>query len=151
MMARINLGRVLIGGLLAGFIINVGEFILNGFLIADEMNAAMAALNRPPIAPAMIVWFVLMSFGFGFMVVWTYAAIRPRFGPGARTAACAAAVCWGLGYLYPNVFSYVMELFPRDMIVYALVWGFVEVMVAGIAGAWVYSEGSEMIAAHSVS
>lgn len=30
-MGRINLGRVVIGGLLAGLIINFGEFILNGF------------------------------------------------------------------------------------------------------------------------
>ena len=45
-MSRINLGRVLIGGLVAGIIINVGEFILNGVLLEEEMNAAMAALNR---------------------------------------------------------------------------------------------------------
>ena len=31
-MSRINLGRVVIGGLLAGLIINIGEFILNGVL-----------------------------------------------------------------------------------------------------------------------
>ena len=149
MMTRINLGRVLIGGLLAGLIINIGEFILNGIVFADEINAAMAALNRPPIPPSMILWFVLLSFGFGFMVVWTYAAIRPRFGPGIKTAVCAAAVCWGLGYLYPNAFWYVMEIFPRDLIVYSLIWGFVEVTIAGIAGAWVYSEAAGMVAARS--
>jgi hypothetical protein len=33
---------------LAGVIISVGEFILNGVLIADEMNAAMVArIGRP--------------------------------------------------------------------------------------------------------
>ena len=37
-MSRINLGRVAIGGLLAGFIINVGEFILNGVLLEEDMN-----------------------------------------------------------------------------------------------------------------
>jgi hypothetical protein len=139
-MGRINLGRVLIGGFVAGIIINFGEYILNAVLIEEEMNAAMAALNQPPIAPSMIIWFVLLSFGFAFILVWTYAAIRPRFGPGVKTAVCASTLCWGLGYLYPNLFFYVMNLFPRDMIILTLVWGLVEVILAGIAGAWAYTE-----------
>ena len=139
-MNRINLGRVLVGGLVAGVIINIGEFIFNGVLFAEDMNAAMAALNKPPIDPSMIIWFVLISFGFAFMLVWTYAAMRPRFGPGVQTAICASALCWGLGYLYPNLFFYVMNLFPRGMIVLSVVWGLVEVIIAGIAGAWFYKE-----------
>ena len=139
-MNRINLGRVVSGGLLAGLIINVGEFVLNGVLIAEEMNTAMAALNRPPIDPSMIIWFVVFSFGFAMILVWTYAAIRPRLGPGIKTAICASTLCWGLGYLYPNLFFYVMNLFPRNMIVLTSIWGLVEVVVAGIAGAWAYKE-----------
>ena len=139
-MGRINLGRVLVGGLVAGVIINLGEFILNGLLLAEQMNTAMAALNRPPVDPSMIIWFVLFSFGFAFVLVWTYAAIRPRFGPGAKTAVCAAALCWGLGYFYPNLFFGVMNLFPLNLIVISTIWGFFEVVIAGIAGAWVYKE-----------
>ena len=139
-MNQINLGRAMIGGLLAGLIINVGEFILNGLLLAEEMNAAMAALNKPPVDNSMIMWFVLMGFGLGFIIVWTYAAIRPRFGPGVKTAVCAASLVWGLAYLYPNVFMIIMNIFPRDMMVMAIAWGLVELIVAGIAGAWAYTE-----------
>jgi pimeloyl-ACP methyl ester carboxylesterase len=120
-------------------VINVSEFILNGVVIAEEMDAAMKALNKP-FAPSMIAWFVLFGFGFGFVLVWTYAAIRPRFGPGVRTAICAASLCWGLGYLYPNLFSVVLNLFPRDMIVLSVIWGFFEVAIAGVLGAWAYTE-----------
>lgn len=139
-MSRINLGRVFAGGLLAGLIINVGEFVLNGVLLAEEMNLAMAALNRPPIDPLMIIWFVVFGFGFAIILVWTYAAIRPRFGPGIKTAICASTLCWGLGYLYPNLFFFVMNLFPRNMIILTSIWGLVEVVIAGIAGAWAYTE-----------
>lgn len=139
-MGRINLARVLIGGFVAGLIINFGEFILNGVLMAEEMNAAMVALNKPAIAPAMIVWFVVFSFGFAFVLVWTYAAIRPRFGAGVKTAVCASALCWGLGYFYPNLFFLVMDLFPRHLIVLSSIWSLVEVTIAGIAGAWAYTE-----------
>jgi hypothetical protein len=140
-MGRIDLGRVFIGGLLAGLIINIGEFILNAVLLGEEMNAAMAALNRPPIDNAMIPWFVLFGFGLGFMVVWVYAAIRPRLGPGVGTAICASAVVWGLSYLYPNLFMIIIGLFPRGMMVMVTIWGLVELIIAGVAGAWLYTEG----------
>lgn len=139
-MIRINFGRVLIGGLLAGVIINIGEFVLNGVLIKEQMDAAMAARSLPPVTPSMIIWFVLFSFGFAVILVWTYAAIRPRFGPGVKTAICASTLCWGLGYLYPNLFFYVMNLLPRDMIILTSIWGLVEIVIAGIAGAWAYTE-----------
>jgi pimeloyl-ACP methyl ester carboxylesterase len=139
-MGRINMGRVLLGGLLAGLIINTSEFILNGVVFADEMNAAMAALNKPPIANSMIVWFVVLGFGIGFMTVWLYAAIRPRFGAGPSTALCAALTIWGLAYLYPNIFIVIMDLFPTKLMVIGTVWGLVEVVVAGVAGSWVYTE-----------
>ncbi len=47
---------------------------------------------------------------------------------------------WGLAYLYPNLFMIVIGFFPRDMIVMVTVWGLIEIIVAGMAGAWVYQE-----------
>jgi pimeloyl-ACP methyl ester carboxylesterase len=139
-MGRINLGRVVIGGLLAGLIINFGEFILNGVLLEEQMTAAMAALNKPPVNQNMIMLFVLFGFGLGCMLVWTYAAIRPRFGAGVKTAICASTLVWGLAYLYPNIFMIIINIFPRDMMVMATVWGLFELILAGIAGAWAYTE-----------
>jgi hypothetical protein len=139
-MSRINFGRVAIGGLLAGLIIVFGEFILNGVLLAEQMTAAMVAINKPPVDNSMIVWFVLLGFGLGFMLVWTYAAMRPRFGAGVKTAICASMAVWGLAYLYPNLFMIITNIFPRDMMVMVTVWGLIELIVAGIAGAAVYQE-----------
>ena len=88
----------------------------------------------------MIMWFVLFGFGFGFMLVWTYAAIRPRFGAGIKTAICASSLCGGSAYLYPNLFLTSSSV-PRDMIDGDVIWGLVEIIIAGIAGAWAYKEG----------
>jgi pimeloyl-ACP methyl ester carboxylesterase len=139
-MGKINLGRVLMGGLLAGLIINIGEFIFNGLLFVEEMNAAMAALNKPPVDASMIVWFVVFGFGLGCMMVWVYAAIRPRFGAGVQTAICAALTVWGLAYLYPTLGFVILNLFPRRMMVIGTIWGLFELAIAGVAGAWLYSE-----------
>jgi len=141
-MGRINMGRVILGGLLAGLIINISESILNGVVFAEEMNAAMAAINKPPIAPNMIVGFVAMGFVLGIMTIWLYAAIRPRFGPGAKTAVCAALTVWFFAYLYPNVFVMITNIFPRGLIAIGTIWGLVEIVVAAVAGAWLYVEPS---------
>jgi len=139
-MGHINFSRVILGGLLAGLLINISEFILNAVVYAEEMNAAMAALNKPPIDDSMVIWFVLLGFGIGFMTVWLYAAMRPRFGAGVGTAVCASLTVWGLAYLYPNLFIMIMNLFPRQMMAVATVWGLGELVIAGVAGAWVYKE-----------
>ena len=49
-MGKINWTRVILGGLVAGLIINVFEWLLNGVIIAKDMEAAMnIASVLPPI------------------------------------------------------------------------------------------------------
>jgi hypothetical protein len=139
-MGSINMGRVVVGGLVAGVLINISEFLLNAVVLAQDMTDALKALNRPPVDNTMIVWFVVLAFGIGIMAVWVYAAIRPRMGPGVQTAICASLVIWGLAYLYPNLSSVILGLFPAKLMIIATVWGLVELLVAGIAGAWIYTE-----------
>jgi apolipoprotein N-acyltransferase len=137
----IKVGRVFVGGLLAGLITNVGEFIFNGVLFREERNQAMAALNRPPVADSMVLWFVVFGFGVGITLVWLYAAIRPRFGAGVTTAVRAALAVWGLAYLYPTLFLMVTRLFAPRLLVLHAVWRLFEAAIAGVAGAWAYREG----------
>ena len=139
-MGHINLGRVVLGGLLAGLVIDISEALLNGVVFAEEMNAMMAAMNKPPINGSMVALFVLMGFGLGVVLIWLYAAIRPRLGPGVQTAICAGLMVWGLAYLYPNLTAFIANLFPRRMLVVQTVWGLVELMIAATAGAWLYRE-----------
>jgi hypothetical protein len=141
-MRRINLGRVILGGLLTGLLINISEAVLNGVVFVNEMNAAMAALNKPPVDGGMIVWFVLLGFVIGIATVWLYAAMRPRFGPGPQTAIIASSAVWGLGYLYPNLTFIIMNLFPTRLMIIVTVWGLAETIIAGVAGAWLYSEAA---------
>jgi hypothetical protein len=139
-MGRINVGRVVLGGLLAGLVIDISEALLNGVVFAKEMDAMMASLNKPPVDGSMIAMFVLLGFGLGLVLVWIYAAIRPRFGPGVQTAVCAGLLVWGLAYLYPNLTAFIIHLFPRRMLAIQTVWGLAELVVAAIAGAWLYKE-----------
>jgi hypothetical protein len=139
-MGKINIGRVIAGGLLAGLVINIGETVLNAVVIADQMNAAVAARNLPPVGGRAIASFVIMCFGLGIATVWLYAAIRTRFGPGVPTAVLNGAVVWFFAILWPQMGDAVMQIFPMDVISVAVVWGLVEIVLGSMAGAWLYRE-----------
>jgi len=141
-MGKVNLSRVLVGGLLAGLVINVSEFILNGVVIGERMDAAMRSMNLPPMGPAteVLTAFVVLGFALGVMTVWLYAAIRTRFGAGPYTAVVAGAVVWFLAYLYPSAGLAIIHVFPRRMIAIGVAWGLPELVIAAVAGAWAYRE-----------
>lgn len=139
-MGSINLGRVLLGGFVAGVIINVFEYLLNGVLLADQWPGIMAAINRPPLSMHDMIIFNLMGFIEGIVAVWTYAAIRPRFGAGVKTAVYAAGLTWVTAYFLATVTPLVMGVFSHRLAIVLLAGGLVEIVVATIVGAWLYKE-----------
>jgi hypothetical protein len=140
-MGRINWGRVLLGGIVAGILINVSEFILNGMVLRNEFEAAMSALGREPAMGqgAMTVW-IVYGFVLGIAAVWLYAAIRPRYGPGAGTAVKAGLAVWFLAYFLVSVGNANMGLFPARLLAIGAVWGLFEIVIAAVVGAWLYRE-----------
>ena len=139
-MGKINMSRVVLGGLLAGLVINVGEFLLNEVLLGGQWEEAMQALNRPPLGNEGMMFFILLSFALGIFSVWMYAAIRPRFGAGPMTAICAGLIIWFLAALYTSAGLYSMHLFPGKLLLYGTVWQFIELPVAALCGAYFYKE-----------
>lgn len=139
-MSRINLARVILGGIVAGLVMNVGEFVLHSFVIVEQMEAAVAARNLPPVGGPAIATFMLLGLALGIALIWTYAAIRPRLGPGVSTALCAGSLVWFLAYAYPSAGMWAMGLFPTDVTVIGLVWGLAEILAGAVAGAWLYRE-----------
>ena len=139
-MSKINIGRVFLGGILAGVIIDVFEFVLNGVVLADQWKAMMAAMNLPVMGMTEIIWFNLMGLILGIITVWTYAAIRPRFGAGVKTAVCAGVLTWLTACVYGNAMSTIIGMFPMQLTLTLAGVGLVELIVATIAGAWLYKE-----------
>jgi hypothetical protein len=43
--------------------------------------------------------FFVWSFILWGVLIGIYAAVRPRYGPGPKTALCVGSSVWGLGYL----------------------------------------------------
>jgi hypothetical protein len=134
-----NWKRILLGGLLAGVVINASEFLLNGVVLADEMAADMERLGLQFASWAMIAY-VAMAFVYGLFLAWLYAALRPRFGPGGRTALVAAAALWVAAYLLPTVGFMAMGVGGGSAYAVSLVWGAAELVIAALLAGYMYRE-----------
>jgi len=139
-MGKINLQKVVVGGLLAGLVLNAFDFLVYGVWLKNDMNAAMVALNKPAITTNMILWFVFLDFLYGIWLVWLYAAIRPRFGAGPKTAVTAGIAMWVLFGLLNTLAQAPMGLFPQRLMVIPLVVTLITWPIAAAAGAKFYTE-----------
>src|SRR5438105_2546234 len=93
-MGKINFGRVLLGGIVAGFILNVGEWVLNGIVLKSTMDTFFKRCGIPQPGNHFLVIAIAITFVLGIVLVLGYAAIRPRFGAGPKTAIIAAVFPW---------------------------------------------------------
>lgn len=134
-----NYKRILLGGLVAGVIINASEFLLNGVVLASQMQADLARHNLSMAGWAM-PFYVLMAFVLGLALAWLYAAIRPRFGAGFSTSVIAAAVVWTLAYVLPTVGLLAMGAGDTSSYLLALVWGAAELVIANAVAGYIYHE-----------
>lgn len=139
-MNNINLGRVLLGGLLAGLVLNVGEFLLNDLVLVDQMKDFFVRTGITPPGTSFLIAAVTLTFVMGIVLVFVYALIRSRLGPGVKTAIVAGLVMWFGIYLYSGVINGLALGASSSTILIVLVWGFFQYLLASIAGAWVYKE-----------
>ena len=140
-MGKINTRRVILGGLLAGVVLNIVDSIAYGVVLAADFEAAMRDLGRGPITGSQITWFVIVDFLYGILLVYLYAGIRPRFGPGPRTAVIAGLLVWVGASLLHGLAGIPMGLMPTRLAVIGMVIALVAFPVATVVGAWPYKEG----------
>jgi len=142
-MGKINWIRVLLGGLLCGLVFNVGEGF-GGTVMMEEWSARFSKLgidmNAVAQDPAIITFALGGGFLYGLICVWLYAAIRPRFGPGPKTAIIAALTIWFVGYFWPTIAYSLIGLWPTRLALIAVAIGLAETVVGTLAGAWLYKE-----------
>ena len=140
-MGKINYGRVILGGIVGGIIAGFLDWFLNGVLMGQLWEDAMKSLNRPNALSGAFLFclFLIFSIG-GVLLVWVYAAIRPRFGAGVRTAVYAGLVVWAFESLLPNIMNAVTGLYRPRLMLYSTLAGVVQMVVGAIAGAALYKE-----------
>jgi hypothetical protein len=140
-MGKINVGRVILGGIVAGVVGDILDYPVDGIWLAPRWSEQMALLGRPNFGTSQFVWFDLFGILGGIVAIWLYAAIRPRFGPGVKTAIYTGVAVWILWFAIPNAtFMWVSGFFTKHLALYTTLGALVEVVVGTIAGAWLYKE-----------
>lgn len=137
-----NIKKVVIGGIVAGVVLNVIDFISNYALAARmkaETDAFKPGLSDQMGGSSMVISYIIMDLALGIALVWTYAAIRPRFGPGPRTAAFTALLFWLLALIFYSGYRQMGMMSPGLWWTMAFI-GLVNFLLASWAGAKVYTE-----------
>jgi len=136
----VNLPRLIAAGLLAGLVLNIGEAVLHGILLAGQTNDALLALGRnAPAGPLGLALLVLITFAQGLVGMWLYAAIAPSRAFAAVTIGTAL---WLLSVAYSAIYLYAgfPGVFPDGVVWWPVAWGWAEYPLAMIAGASIYKE-----------
>jgi hypothetical protein len=144
-MPGINWSRVILGGVLAGVVLFVGGWVVDGMLLAVRWQAQMGSMGKQMDMSgtgmvAVVVWALLL----GIILVWLYAAIRAQYRPGVGTAVTAAVLAWLLSCVLPNLFLWGMNLFGPKLLAATTAGALVYMIIAAVAGAWVYKPKEEV-------
>lgn len=139
-MSRINFGRVFLGGLVTGLVINIGEFLLNEVIFVKQMEEMVRRLNIERPGVTFIGAAVVLTFLLGVVIILIYALIRTRLGPGPKTAVLGGLIGWFCVYFYAGVLNGTLFGVPPVLMVVGLAWGMAEYVLGALAGAWLYKE-----------
>ncbi len=140
-MGKINVGRLILGGIVAGIAIDILDYFVDGVWLAQRWADGMAQLGHTGFSQVQIILFNVIGILTGIVAIWLYAAIRPRFGAGVKTAIIAGVAVWLLSVLFPNLaLMHVSHLFSNHLTAYTTLGGLVEAVFGTLAGASVYRE-----------
>jgi len=140
-MGKINIGRLILGGIVAGLVSDLLAYLVDGLLLQQGWNDAMLALDHPSLAGNQIILFNVLGLIGGIAAIWVYVGIRPRFGACWKTAIYAGLTVWVIGVLIPNAsFMYVALDMNKHLTLYTTLGGLVEVVAGTVAGAALYKE-----------
>jgi hypothetical protein len=138
-MTRINVGRVILAGLVAGLVANALDFGIGMLMAEDQMaQAQKLGLTEAQVSASMPVW-IAVDFVYGLLIVFTYAAIRPRFGPGPKTAMIAGFVLY-LAITSVLIGLMAMGMFMQDVFMKGAALSLVSTIVTSLVGGALYKE-----------
>jgi hypothetical protein len=139
-MGRINIGKLVIGGVAAGLVANALDFVVNTYLMTTETDDMIRRLNLSldVLQSSAMVW-VVVDFIWGMLLVFAYVGMRPRFGPGPRTAAISGGTMWlAVAATFAGLTA--MGIYTQQAYIKTSFLFLVSTMAASLTGAYLYQE-----------
>lgn len=135
--------RLLLGGLAAGLLLLATGIALGHGVLGPEYVRAFASHRAHPVDAVTVLENTALRLAYGFLAVFLYAAIRPRFGPGPRTAALAALFLWLAAFLPRQLLLAEFGILDGRRLALGLSWSAAEVVLAALLGASIYRERAD--------
>src|SRR5688500_13512636 len=86
--------------------------------------------------------FLLRGATLGIFCLLLYAAVRPRLGPGVKTALTVGILVFLVGTLFPP-FGLTMQAYAQPrLLLETIIWNAIQLPLATVAGSWLYREGT---------
>lgn len=144
-MKKINWSRIVFGGVLSGLVLIVLAIASTALFVGRQGLRTVVHALSPSAGISTLLFFLCVMLIMGMLMTWWYAAIRPLFGPGPKTAVMAGLSVWitiiwlgVVGFAYKSVAMNEPYSLPSGPMLPLL---YLAIMVAStVAGAWVYRE-----------
>jgi hypothetical protein len=149
-MGKINWGRVILGGIVAGIVAAVllgVPWLVGSARWAPVVQPHVAVIEPGQSIPnsGFLVSSTIAGFALAIVMIWLYAAIRPRYGPGPKTATIAGLALY-LFAVGSDAIWIPMTGFPKEAAVEMIVGCLPIFIIAAIAGAAIYKEPAQAAA-----
>ena len=142
-MKKIHPGKVALAALVASLVFLFVEIVLEGgvMLIFGVSEAEMMQEASIPVPSGALYHTLTIVYLYLVcaLIMWVYAAIRPRFRDHMRAALAASFVFWLFAFLFVVNYSNV-GLYPLKFALLGMGFNLVEIPAAVMAGALVYRE-----------
>jgi len=126
--------RIVLCGLLAGAVAVILGLSISR-LAGVEVHSVLAAARLSSALPG---WSgAIFHLPAGILMLWLYTAIRPKYGPGTKTAAVAGLALWAITALTLAHWSS-MGIIPRDFLLVGVAVAMPAWVAGAVTGAWFY-------------
>ena len=143
-MGKINWGRVALGGVLWFVVYGLLGAAAASLYLVREGREAFKQLGLRVVShldtPGFFAFVLVLTLVSGLFSIWFYAAIRPRYGAGPKTAVGAGFAMWMIAHLFPGLYWGQLLGLPIRLVGLNEVTTLVAVVAATLAGAWLYQE-----------
>ena len=140
-MMPINRARFLLGGVVAGLIVDAFEALTHGVLFAQRDADMLTRMGISPFGSAGgIVALNMWGIAVGLLILRLYTALRRADGPGPRTALHAALYVWAGASALATAIPGILGMYKLDMAITDVCIELVAFILAGLAGAALYRD-----------
>jgi hypothetical protein len=136
-----NWSRILLAGMLAGMVINTGEYLLHKIILQQGWTDLMQKFkDAAEPKPGQFAALSVAGFVMGVLTVWLFAATRPRFASTPKAVISAAIAIWIPAYCVGLLAPFMLGILPAGLVFPSMAAGIVELTLGASLGGLIYAD-----------